>query len=65
MSKESYFNDNINHEEIKELYTDDLKRSGTVYAKLKIHNKTAKVEFLTKLENEMLNETLSKDENAK
>lgn len=61
MPKESYFSDNINHDEIKGLYTNDSERAGTVYAKLKIHNNTAKVEFLSKLENELVNEMLNED----
>lgn len=59
MPEESYFSDEINHEEIKEVYTSDLERAGTVYARLKIHNKTAKIEFLSKIENELINEILN------
>lgn len=63
MPKESYFSDNINHDEIKGLYTSDLERADTVYAKLKIHNNTAKIEFLSEIENELINEMLAEDQN--
>ena len=63
MPKESYFSDDINHDEIKELYANDSEKAGTVYAKLKIHNNTAKIEFLSEIENELINEMLAEDQN--
>lgn len=59
MSEKKYFFDNINHEEIKELYTSNLERSNTVYAKLKEYNKTAKMKFLTQLINELFTELVN------